>query len=90
MQYLPEQNVVVMTLSDLEHCGFDYEEFNKELYFSGCEAANWPIALLVNFAGGYVVSPNTPPGHLRRYEKANEKFEIILEAVKGMDVVSYE
>ena len=83
MQYLPRKNVLVMSLADLEHCGFEYDEFFDELFLHGCEAADWPVALLVNFAGGYVVTPDTPPGHLARYRKANEAFQVVLEAVRG-------
>lgn len=89
MQYLPEQDVVVMSFVDLEHCGFDHDEFYAELCLSGCKSADWPVAILINFAGGYALAPDTPPGHLERYKKANEKFEIVLEAVKGIDIVTH-
>ncbi len=87
MQYLPEQDVVVISLVDLEHCGFDYEMFAND---NGCAASTWPVAVLVNFAGGCMITPNTAPVVKERIEKSNEKFEIILEAVKGMDIVSCE
>jgi len=84
MQYLPDHDVLVMSLVDLEHCGFSYDDFVGELFLHGCEAADWPTAILVNFAGGHVLTPDTPPGHLRRYKKANEAFQAILEAVVGV------
>lgn len=57
-----EQVMVVMGLIDLEHCGFDHDEFCAELEMRGIEekAAQWPLALVVNYRGGAVVTPDTP------------------------------
>jgi len=49
------------------------------------DTAYFPVFLLGE-AGGHVLTPapDTPPGHLRRYKKANEAFQAILEAVVGV------
>ena len=61
MRFLPKKRVVVMDLVDLEHCGFDVEEFHSELFLHGIDdvEATFPLALVVNFAGGHVLTPKT-------------------------------
>jgi hypothetical protein len=47
-----------MNLVDLEHCGFDVDEYHDELYLAGIEDENakWPDSLLVRFKKGAVVT----------------------------------
>jgi hypothetical protein len=62
IRYDAKNCIVVMDLVDLEHCGFDWDEFAAEIELAGIKdnAALNPIALLVNFSGGAVVLPTTP------------------------------
>ena len=56
IRYDAEQRVVTMGLVDLEHCGFDCEQFDNELFLAGIdndEARN-PKTLIVNFEMGHV------------------------------------
>lgn len=61
MEYIKSENLVVLDLVDLEHCGFNHEEFDFELRVSGIEdpEARWPTALVINFSGGAVVTAST-------------------------------
>lgn len=72
MKYEPDNSVVLMDLGDLEHCGFDHADFDFELGTVGIDdsAARWPIALVVNFAGGYVATPGLDTDDLWAERKA--------------------
>lgn len=78
-----ESGVVVMNLVDLEHCGFEHDTFDWELRASGIDdpAASWPVALLVNFAGGAMVGPGTTSVVLARMKEANGRFQALRERV---------
>jgi len=54
MQYNPKTRVLQMSLVDLEHCGFDYGEFDFELRTHVIDPMIWPVALVVDFSGGAV------------------------------------
>lgn len=57
IRYDKEAKMVVMDLVDLEHCGFNLDEFAGELQLAGVEqSALWPTVLLVRFRGGVVLS----------------------------------
>jgi len=79
--------VVLMDLVDLEHCGFDVGEFHFELQAAGIDdpAAAWPVALLVNFAGGAVVGPCTSDEGLAQITEADIKFQALRRRVLHND-----
>ncbi len=79
IKHNPEKNTVTMSLVDLEHCGFDADKFDFELRAAGIteEEARWPVALIVNFAGGQVSTPKTPVDIKEGYQKMVEKFKIM-------------
>ena len=59
--YDPKTKTVKMDLVDLEHCGFDHDEYQSELFLSGLLHINqsnpdleWPEYLMVNFKDGAV------------------------------------
>lgn len=56
MKYDPKSKTLKMDLVDLEHCGFDHDEFEAELHLAGIEdpGARWPEKLEVEFRGGAV------------------------------------
>jgi hypothetical protein len=80
IRYDPDLGLVQMSLVDLEHCGFDHDSFEGELFLAGLneEAARWPLALIVNFAGGHVVGPDTSADVLQQRRVAQQTFELWL------------
>lgn len=60
IRYDANTKTMHMTLVDLEHCGFDYELYRSELFLAGMsdedESLLWPDKLIVEFAGGAVVT----------------------------------
>ena len=84
--YDAEHRVIVMDLVDLEHCGFDYDEFYYEIETSGItdEDAAFPMALLVNFAGGHALRPDAPDVIVRRLDRYNTMFQAMLARL-GID-----
>lgn len=73
-----------MDLVDLEHCGFDCEEFESELLLHGIDKeASWPIAIIVNVGGGHILTPTTTEETLQKYQQARQQFNIIIETIKG-------
>lgn len=86
IRYDPETNIVVMDLVNLEHCGFDWWEFRSELSLAGIDAgqARNPLAIIVNVAGGHVITPGTPEeerAQLARMLEARAAFKALLAAV---------
>ena len=88
IEYDTDNRVMTMDLMDLENCGFDWHEFTAELKLAGIDdiAAEWPIALLVNFVGGSVViprlwdRPEIPEALVKvltRRDDASERFEVL-------------
>ena len=80
MKYIKDKNIVVMDLIDLEHCGFDHEDFDFELRASGIRdrEARCPVALIVNFAGGAVVTPDTGKESIARMKEMKGRFDKLL------------
>ena len=80
MRYIKDKNIVVMDLMDLEHCGFDHEDFDFELRACGIRdrEARWPVALIVNFAGGPVVTPDTGKKAIARMKEMKDSFDKLL------------
>lgn len=71
-----KNGIVTMSLIDLEHCGFDCGLYDLELRASGIDpwSIPWPVAILVNFTGGAVITANTSDETLAKMKEANEKF----------------
>ena len=86
MKYIKDKNIVVMDLMDLEHCGFDHEDFEFELRTSGIRdrEARWPAALIVNFAGGAVVTPDTGKESIGKMKEMKDKFDKLLGKILTM------
>ena len=84
MEYLEKQNLIVMDLVDLEHCGFDYREFEDELRLAGIEQkqAACPLALLINFGGGHILTEGMKEETLKRYKKNRTHFKALVEFIK--------
>lgn len=92
--YDPATFTVVMDLTDLEHCGFNHDDFIGELLTSGMSdetvaTAQWPVALVVNFAGGYVMFDGAEPegDRLIARRRAAEMFATLLIRA-GINVLS--
>ena len=86
IRYLPEQKIVVMDLVDLEHCGFDYRDFEHELAMAGLDENNdalYPIAIMVNVAGGHVLTGNPDADVLHQYQKATQQFDYYVETIQN-------
>ena len=84
IKYIPEKKIIVMNLVDLEHCGFDYREFERELSMSGVddECAKFPIAIMVNVGGGHVLTNETNEDTLKKYHEAKQLFDHYVETIK--------
>jgi hypothetical protein len=75
-----------MDLFNLEHCGFDYEEFKKELFLNGIDdrAAEFPIMLCVNFEGGCAINPETiNPNNMKQMVESDKKFQELMKRLNG-------
>lgn len=85
IHYRSTDRVVVMDLVDLEHCGFSHDDFVDELFTSGLDDASqieaqWPVALIVNFAGGHVLDASKPLAdeQSESYKQDKAKFRLLL------------
>ncbi len=83
IEYNATIQVVVMDLVDLEHCGFRHDDFVFELQAGGINvpAAAWPVALLVNFAGGAVTTPTTSDETIAEMKDAHAEFKTLRESL---------
>ncbi len=84
MRYIKGKNVVIMDLMDLEHCGFDHEDFDFELRASGINdpEARWPVALVVNFGGGAVVTPHTGEKTIAEMMEIKSRFDELVRTLQ--------
>lgn len=57
--YDPKTKVVTMNLSDLVHCGFNYDEFRDALFVDGLDDAITPDKLVVNFSDASILNGTT-------------------------------
>jgi len=82
-----EKRIVIMNLVDLEHCGFDWEEYCSELRMHGIadEEARNPIAIIVNFAGGAIITPDTQGDTLAAMVAATQQFEKLVAIIERGD-----
>lgn len=88
IRYDAENGVVIMDLDDLLLCEFSRELFAYELLHvttpTDLKAARNPVAVMVNYVGGYTpVGDDARFSHMR--EEAREKFEALLARVRGDD-----
>jgi len=85
MRYIPKHNLVVMNLVDLEHCGFSHDDFDFELRVVDChlEEARWPTAILVNFGGGHIITPDTDTDTIKQMKIQEEIFREMLSKLIG-------
>jgi hypothetical protein len=84
MSYDKKTNVMTMDLMDLEHCGFDRDDLDKELFLHGIdddEARN-PFVILVNYDAGHVICPGTSKERLAEIRTQDIKFKRLAELVK--------
>jgi len=65
-------------LPDCRTAGRD--DFDFELRASGIRdrEARWPVALIVNFAGGAVVTPDTGKESIARMKEMKDRFDKLL------------
>lgn len=77
MDYLEKERIMVMSLVDLEHCGFTWDAFEGELFVYGIdnEAARSPVMLAVDFTGGAIISPNTSKDTLAQMCRDSNLFQ---------------
>lgn len=92
MEYFKDQNLVVMDLVDLEHCGFDHEDFDFELRARGIEdvKARQPVAVIVNFAGGHILAPDSKPETITRRKEAQDALHELLAKLTDEPLVEVE
>jgi len=83
MRYIKDRNIVVMDLIDLEHCGFNHDDFDFELKACGVNdpEARWPVALVVNFAGGGVVTLDTSENVISNMKAMKRRFDELLSKI---------
>ena len=86
IRFDPELGLVQMDLGDLEHCGFDHTAFDGELFLVDIKepAARWPLALIVNFAGGHVVGPATDAAVMQQRRVARGDFRTLVDSLAGV------
>lgn len=92
MEYLKTQDLVVMDLVDLEHCGFDHEDFDFELRTRGIEdvKARQPVAVIVNFAGGHILTSDSKPETIAKRKQAEGAFHKLLAKLTDEPLVEVE
>lgn len=85
IQYDSQQRIVVMDLTDLEHCGFDHDEFDSELRLRGIDDPNarFPFAIVVNVAGGHVLTPDTRQETVEAAIENKKRFHAWLDQING-------
>lgn len=83
MKFHKDLKIITMSLMNLEHCGFNYEEFCGELFLQGIddEEAKEPIMLMVDFVEGAVITTSTPEETLAKMEDAHRQYKNYLERV---------
>ncbi len=81
MKFHKDLKIITMSLMDLEHCGFNYEDFCGELFLNGIddEEAKQPIMLAVDFIGGAVITTATKEETLAKMENAHNQYKNFLE-----------
>ncbi|MEW6326737.1 MAG: hypothetical protein AB1487_03985, partial [Thermodesulfobacteriota bacterium] len=81
-----------MDLVDLEHCGFDHELFDFELRAHGIEdvKARRPVAVVVNFAGGHILTSDSKPETITRRKQAEDAFHELLAKLTDEPLVEVE
>ena len=84
IKYNAANKVLTMDLVDLEHCGFCFGDFAAELTLASITDpdAQWPVMVVVNFAGGCVVAESTPASALENQRRAREKFDAMIGKIK--------
>ena len=84
MKYIPELNLIEMDLMDLEHCGFEHDRYEGELFLNGIdnEAAKWPVMMAVNFSGGAAIMVGTDEANLDKMAEWNDKFREYMGRIK--------
>ncbi|HEC99064.1 MAG TPA: hypothetical protein ENN18_01585 [Proteobacteria bacterium] len=92
MEYFKDQDLVVMDLVDLDHCGFDHEDFDFELRLQGITdpMAKCPVALVVNFAGGHILTPDSKPETIAKRKQAEGAFHKLLAKLTDEPLVEVE
>ena len=85
MKLHKESGIITMSLMDLEHCGFKYEDFLGELFLNGIDdpEAERPILLMVDFVGGAVITDWTKKETLKKMKDAHNQFK---NFVKMLDI----
>jgi hypothetical protein len=81
MKFHKDLKIITMSLVDLEHCGFNYEEFLGELFLNGIDdkEAEMPVMLAVDFIGGAVITTGTPEETLKKMEDSHNQYKNYLE-----------
>lgn len=86
MKFNLKNGILTMDLFELEHCGFDYDEFKNELFLHGIDdkAAEFPIMLCVNFEGGCALTPEIiNSGDTKRIVESDKKFQNLMKRLLG-------
>ena len=81
IRYDVQNQVVVMDLVDLEHCGFNHDAYRGELFLSGIDETpetTFPLAIIVNVAGGHIVTPDTRAATIEKMTSARARFEKLI------------
>lgn len=86
MRFHKDKKIITMSLMDLEHCGFSYEEFRGELFLNGIDdpEAELPIMFMVDVVGGAVITTSTRDETLVKMEESHKKYIEYLNMV-GID-----
>ena len=81
MRFIKDKRIMVMSLVDLEHCGFDYNEYIGELFLHGIDEkeAEIPVMMVVDFAGGAIVTDNISTESLYIMKKDHNMFMKYIE-----------
>ena len=75
--------VVVMNFVDAEHCGMDYSDLKSETGMIGIDIEKEkPIALLIQFDGGFIINQDTEKEVIEKMKKATKRFEKLGEEIR--------
>jgi ribosomal protein L37AE/L43A len=94
MKFIKDKKLLVMSLMDLEHCGFNHDDFCGELFLNGIDDpdAQTPDLIMVDFVGGAVVTDKTAEKSLEIMQESHKRFEehvdrIIKSQLKGSNLI---
>ncbi len=79
---------IVMSFVDAEHCGMNFDKLSFETEISNIDIEKeMPIALLIQFEGGFVTTKDTKKETIEKMQKAKERFDNLTAHIKDKEEI---